>query len=182
MDPGGFSSGVGPKLNWSGLSLTLCSGVSTSKIIHHSLCFSFPCSQPNIHSSLFLHFSPLVSTPLSPSLLPFPVAGNSHNCRPKFPSLAGGSGVWHGWVWMLSSSGSLSAASKQRMLLPTSKGSASNTVNWRLRDRIQLSPRLGLWSQQIEEKAGPSTAVSSDGLSGVRQSSLGLSSLTVKQH
>lgn len=29
----------------------------------------------------------LVSAPLGPSLLSFPVAGNSHNCRPKFPSL-----------------------------------------------------------------------------------------------
>lgn len=49
------------------------------------------------------------------------MAGNSHNCWPKFPSTAGGSGVWLGWAWILSSRGSLLAASKQRLLLSTSK-------------------------------------------------------------
>ena len=77
----------------------------------------------------FLYLALTLTSPLSAyfdsarpfSSLLFPVAGNSHNCRPMFPSIAGGSGVWLGRLWMLSSSGSLSAASKQRMLLPTSK-------------------------------------------------------------
>lgn len=65
--------------------------------------------------------SVVVSNWLCPSSVSFPVTGNSHNCRPKCPSIAGGSGDWLGRDWMLSSSGSLSAASKQRMLLPTTK-------------------------------------------------------------
>lgn len=99
----------------SGLSFTHCQAVSTSKIIHHSLCFPFPCS----HSPLLS--SAVVSNLLCPSPRSFPVTGNSHNCRPKCPSIAGGSGDKLGRVWMLRSNGSLSAASKQRMLLPTSK-------------------------------------------------------------
>lgn len=100
----------------SGLSFSRCPAASTSKIIHHGLCFPFPCSHPCLLCSPLL-----ISILLAPSLLSFPVAGNSHNCRPQFPSIAGGSGIWLGRASMLSSSGSLSAASKQRMLLPTSK-------------------------------------------------------------
>lgn len=118
--PRGFSPGICPKLFWwvasQGLSFTHWWEVSTSKIIHHSLCFSLPCSHPHLLTSLCLL---RLCSALLLSL--FPVAGNSHNCRPMFPSIAGGGGVWLGRLWMLSSSGSLSAASKQRMLLPTSK-------------------------------------------------------------
>ncbi len=96
---------VSPTAHWHQL-------LKLSIIVFHLLSLCSPSS-----SMLSL----LISTLLSPSPLCFPVAGNSHNCGPKFPSIAEGSGVWLGRVWMLSSSGSLSAASKQRMLLPASK-------------------------------------------------------------
>lgn len=68
-----------------GFNFTHCPAQSTSKMI----CLFF---------ALFLALNLLSSyfNPARPSLLSFPVAGNSHNCRPKFPSIAGGSGVWLG--------------------------------------------------------------------------------------
>lgn len=72
--------------------------------------------QPSSPLSCFAYFNLR-----SPSPLSFPVAGNSHNCWPELPFVAGGSEVWLGWSWMLSSGGSLSATSKQRLLLLTSK-------------------------------------------------------------
>lgn len=89
----------------------------TSKIIHSA--HYLPSFLTSSRSSLML--SLLIWTPLATSLLSLPEAGNSHNRRPRLPSIAGGGGVWLDWLWMLSSSGSLSAAGKQRMLLPTSK-------------------------------------------------------------
>lgn len=90
----GFSPGICPKLFWwvasQGLSFTDWWEVSTSKIIHHILCFSLPCSHPHLLTSLSL--LRLCSALL---LSPFPVAGNSHNCRPSFPPSqeAAGSGL-----------------------------------------------------------------------------------------
>lgn len=51
-------------------------------------------------SSLTLAAQPslLASASHSPCPLSFPVAGNSHNRRPKSPSITGGSGVWLGRV------------------------------------------------------------------------------------
>lgn len=92
--------------------------VSTSKIIHHSFSLlSFSLLSPSSPA-----LSLLISTLLATSLLSLPVTGNSHNCRPQshptsHPQCRRQRGL-AGWVWMLSSSGSLSAASKQRMLLP----------------------------------------------------------------
>lgn len=73
--------------------------------------------------AFFLHSpsSSWLSNLLCPSPLSFPATGSSHNCRLKWPSTAGGNRDRLGRVWMLSSGGTLSTASKQRMLLPTSK-------------------------------------------------------------
>lgn len=123
----------------------------------------------------------LISTLLGPSLLSFPVAGNSHNCRPKFPSIAGGSGVWLGWVWMLSSSGSLSATSKQRMLLPTLKALLHTWQTGRQESEYSYLWSWSLWSWQIEKNAWLTTVVNWGGLSGITRSSLGPKVPTVKQ-
>lgn len=121
----------------------------------------------------------LISILLAPSLLSFPVAGNSHNCRPKFPSIAGGSGIWLGWVWMLSSSGSMLAVSKQRMLLPTSKALLHT---WQTGGQEpEYSYHWCLWSWQIKRNAWLTTVVNWGGLSGITRSSLGLKVPTVKQ-
>lgn len=49
----------------SGLSFTHRPAVSTSKIIHHGLCFPFPCSHPRLLCSLclFQFCSPLLFSP-----------------------------------------------------------------------------------------------------------------------
>lgn len=139
-----------------------------------TLVFSLlACSHPHL-------LSPLISTLLCPSLLCFPVAGNSHNCRPKFPSIAGGSGVWLGRAWMLSSSGSLSAASKQRMLLPTSKALLHTWQAGGQESEYSYLWSWSLWSWQIEKNAWLTTVVNWGGLSGITRSSLALKMPTVK--
>lgn len=105
--------------NWTAASQGKASPAAlTSKIIHYSLSFAFlfACSHPHLRCSLCL-FQLCLALLLSPFLWQeiLTIADQSS------PSIAGGSGVWLGRVWMHSSSGSLSAASKQRMLLPTSK-------------------------------------------------------------
>lgn len=116
-------------------------------------------------SSLF-SLSAEVSFLICPSRLSFPVTGNSHNCRPKCLSTAGGSRDMLGQEWMLSSS-----SQQTKDATPHLQGCVTYTANWRSRIWIRLSLELCLWSWQIQKNAWLTTAVNWGGLSGVTRSS-----------
>lgn len=128
-------------------------------VVQHILCLPFPCSH-------LCSLSAVVSFLICPSLLSFPVTGNSHNCRPKCLSTAGGSGDMLGQEWMLSSS-----SQQTKDATPHLQGCVTYTANWRSRIWIRLSLELRLWSWQIRKNAWLTTAVNWGGLSGVTRSS-----------